>query len=146
MPASPPASPQGGAEPQSRLDRELEEILSRNDNILHLPPPPKVRPPRKPTPRPTLPPKVVRIISTPMVSALLIALVAFLLRDVSRVVASVLCFLAVACIIWPMVQRVRQPRQAPGAKMWRGQTFEVGSPAEPTLFDSVRSWWNSRKR
>lgn len=81
-----------------------------------------------------------------MVSALLIALVAFLLRDVSRVVASVLCFLAVACIIWPMVQRARQPRQAPGAQMWRGQIFEVGPRAEPTLFDSIRTWWNSRNR
>lgn len=146
MTASPPVSPQNDGEPKSRLDRELEEILSRNDNILHLPPPPKVKPQRKPTPRPTVPPKLVKFVSTPMVSAVLIALVAYFLRDVSQVVANVLCFLAVACIIWPVVQRLRQPQQAPGATMWRGQVYQMGPPAEPTIVDSLRTWWNSRKR
>lgn len=146
MTASPPVSPQDGGEPKSRLDRELEEILSRNDNILHLPPPPKVKSQRKPLPRPALSPRVTRFISTPMVSALLIALVAYLVKDISQVVANVLCFLAVACIIWPVVQRMRHSQQAPDAKMWRGQTYQTGPLAEPTLFDSLRVWWDSRKR
>ena len=147
-PAEPPSDNSTG---KSRLDRELEEILSRNDNIRHLPPPPsqkKPRPIRPTAPAGTsyLPPAAKKLLETPIVVALAVSLLAYALRDVSALLASVLCFVAVACIILPIVRRFQRPTAAPPTQMWRGRTFEVGSPQNESIVDSIRSWWSSRQR
>ncbi len=146
-----PENPQG----KSRLERELEEILSKDDNILHLPPPPKARKPRQlksataPTSSFNLPPRAMKALSSPVILALLLAVIALFISDISRLLANILCLAAVACIIWPMLQRFRRPAAAaPGAsKMWRGRVYEVQQPASSNRspLESVRGWWDSRR-
>ncbi|HYJ12654.1 MAG TPA: hypothetical protein VEW66_03630, partial [Thermomicrobiales bacterium] len=121
--SSPPPTGDGS---KSRLDREIDEILARNDNIRHLPPPPNPARPRAIRPKaPAIPASAMRLLSTPIFLALILAIVAFLLRDVSALLANILITLAVASIIWPIVQGFRRPAQAPTSQMWRGQVFEV---------------------
>jgi hypothetical protein len=141
---SPPPDGEGS---KSRLDREIDEILARNDNIRHLPPPPKISRPRPiKTKTPAIPPAAMRLLSTPLFLALILAIVAYLLRDISTLVANILVTLAVASIIWPIVQQFRRPAQTPPAQMWRGQVFEVGKPSTTTPLDSLREWWNRQRR
>jgi hypothetical protein len=142
--SSPPPDGEGS---KSRLDREIEEILARNDNIRHLPPPPSPSRPRtikmKP---PAVPATVMRFLTTPIFLALILAVIAYLLRDVSTLMANILTTLAVASIIWPIVQRFRRPAQAPTSQMWRGQVFEARPPSSTSPIDSVRDWWNRQRR
>ncbi len=144
--------PDGGTG-NSRLDRELEEILSRNDNITHLPPPPKVGPKRRVTrqvseQQPSLHPGLRAIGANPILLALFCGIGAFLFRDVSPLLANVLSLAAVVCIVHPMVQRFRQPGGGgPGEpKLWRGRVFDVSPPPSRPSTDSVRDWWPSRRR
>ncbi len=145
-----PENPQG----KSRLDRELEEILSKDDNIRHLPPPPKTRKPRQvkapsaPISSINIPPRAMKLLSSPVILALALAVIAMLISDLSRLLASILCLAAVACIIWPMLQRFRRPSaSAPDTRMWRGRVYEVGrpSPTSRTPVDAAREWWNARR-
>jgi hypothetical protein len=153
-------SPSSSKDPEnsqgkSRLDRELEEILSKDDNIRHLPPPPKACKPRQlkapssPTSSINLPPRAMKLLSSPAILALVLAVIALLISDASRLLANILCFAAVACIIWPMLQRFRRPSAAASdTKMWRGRVYEVGKPSSTstrTPLDSVREWWDSRR-
>lgn len=149
---SPPTDPPSeNSEGKSRLDRELDEILSKNDNIRLLPPPPS-RSQHKPKPTQlhgrsaTIPPGVSRWLETPIIQALALAFIALLLRDISALVANTLCFLAVACIIFPIVRGFQRPSGVPPTQMWRGRTFEVAPPRNPSMIDSVRNWWSSRQR
>jgi hypothetical protein len=150
---SPPAdTPPDGSQGKSRLDRELEEILSKNENIRLLPPPPKAtktKPsiPAAPSSLTTTFPKVLgRIASAPILVALILGIVAYLISDLSQLIANLLCVAAVVCIILPMVQRFRRPAPEPQTRMWRGQTFEVREESSSNLLDSLRTWWNSRHR
>ncbi|HYJ13084.1 MAG TPA: hypothetical protein VEW66_05815, partial [Thermomicrobiales bacterium] len=68
------------------------------------------------------------------------------LRDVSALLANILITLAVASIIWPIVQGFRRPAQAPTSQMWRGQVFEVKPPNSTSPLDSLRGWWNRQRR
>jgi hypothetical protein len=141
--SSPPPNGEGS---KSRLDREIDEILARNDNIRHLPPPPKVSRPRPiKTKQPAIPPMAMRFLSTPIFLALILAIIAYLLRDVSTLLANILVTLAVASIIWPIVQQFRRPAQTPTSQMWRGQVFEARPPSSTTPLESLRSWWNRQR-
>ena len=143
-------SPQGESG-KSRLDREIEEILAKNDNILHLPPPPKASTHRpRPAPdRPSLegliPPRIMKLMTTPIVLALMFGLAAYLVRDVSPLLANLAALVAVACIIVPMFQRLRGPAgPGPGeTRMWRGQVIEM-RPRNRSPLNGLRDWWNSR--
>lgn len=142
--SSPPPDGEGS---KSRLDREIDEILARNDNIRHLPPPPKISRPRPiKTQQPAIPETAMRFLSTPIFLALLLAIVAYLLRDVSTLLANILATLAVASMIWPIVQRFRSPAQTPPAQMWRGQVFDTRPPSPTPPLDSLRTWWNRQRR
>jgi hypothetical protein len=88
----------------------------------------------------------MRILSTPIFLALVLAIIAYLLRDASTLLANVLATLAVVSIIWPIVQRFRHPTQAPTAQMWRGQVFEVGPRQQASPMDSLRDWWSRQRR
>lgn len=147
-PTDPPSENSGG---KSRLDRELEEILSKNDSIRLLPPPPsQKKPTSRPTPirtgTPAIPPAVSRWLDVPIIQALVLAFLALLLRDISALIANTLCFVAVACIMFPIVRGFQRPAAAPPTQMWRGRSFEVTPPKNPTLIDSIRAWWSSRQR
>jgi hypothetical protein len=138
---------------KSRLDREIEEILAKNDTIRHLPPPPKApaQRPRSTTARQSLddiiPPRVMKLLSTPIILALAFGLLAYLVRGFSPLLANLASFFAVACILLPMVQRFRGPSgRAPGeTRMWRGQVVDM-RPRNRSPFDGLRDWWDSRRR
>ena len=144
-------SPEGESG-KSRLDREIEEILANNDNIRHLPPPPKA-PERRSQPAPSrqsvedmIPPRLKKLLLTPIFLALVFGLLAYLVRDVSPLLANLAALGAVACIILPMVQRWRGPNgQGSGeTRMWRGKVIEM-RPRTRTPLDGLRDWWNSRR-
>lgn len=78
--------------------------------------------------------------------AMVIAIVAYLLRDISPLLANIGATLAVACIIWPVVQRFRQPKATATTQMWRGQVYRSTMQPEPNRLDSIRQWWNDRRR
>ena len=147
MSAPPSSPPPRDDDTRSRLDREIDEILSGNDNIRHLPPPPRSP---KPTPlkqpSPTIPPAVSRFLRVPIFLATVVAIVAYLLRDVSPLLANIGATIAVACIIWPVVQYFRRPKATPTTQMWRGQVFQTQSQPATTPIDSIRQWWNDRRR
>jgi hypothetical protein len=150
---SPPAdTPPDGNQGKSRLDRELDEILSKNENIRLLPPPPKPAR-KKPTPLKTtpalssvLPPRVRQILASPLVLALGLAVLALLVSDISPLLANLLCLAAVVCIILPMIQRFRGPSSPPETRMWRGQVMDVRPSQSGTPLDSIRNWWKSLRR
>ena len=152
MATSPPETPDNDTPPKSRLDRELEEILSKNDNIRHLPPPPRPKRarPLATSPGPAhglnVPPQVRRLMGTAIIQALVLAVLALLVRDVSPLLASLLCLAAVVCIILPMVQRFRRPASPPETRMWRGQLIDVQPRSEgQSPLEGVRDWWRSRR-
>lgn len=154
---SPPAeTPSDDGTGKSRLDRELDEILSKNENIRLLPPPPQASRPSKAKPAPRqsvssiesmIPPKARELITSPIILALGLAIVALLVSDVSALLATLLSLAAVVCIVTPMVQRFRRrPSAPPDVRMWRGQVIDSQPPAQPSPLDAAREWWKSRQR
>lgn len=157
---SPPAeNPSDDRSGKSRLDRELDEILSKNENIRLLPPPPAgpktARPTRiKPKVGPVqqsaqsmIPPRARELLASPVILAVALAIVALLVSGLSPLLANLLCLAAVACVVAPMVQRFRgRPSAPPEIRMWRGQVIDTTSPKQPTPIDAVRDWWRSRQR
>jgi hypothetical protein len=142
--SSPPPDDNG---PKSRLDREIEEILARNDTIRHLPPPPKApRANRVTVATPRVPPTVRRLLGVPIFLSFVIAIAAYLVRDISPLFANILATAAVACIIWPIIERFRRPASAPPIQVWRGQVYHSPSRRDPSPLDSVRQWWSDRRR
>lgn len=159
MQSPPTETPSDGGRGKSRLDRELEEILSRNDNIRLLPPPPQAQKASK-TPRPRLtppragssfesliPPRARELLKAPIVIALGLAILALMVAGVSALLANLLGLAAVACIVMPMAQRFRgRPSAPPDVRMWRGQVMDAKPPQQPSPLDAARDWWKSRQR
>ena len=138
---------------RSRLDREIDEILERNDNIRLLPPPPT---PKRQRPSPsqslssatsTLPAPLQRALRVPLVQAFLLVIVAIMIDGVSPLLANVLCAAAVLCIIVPIVTQWRRPGAMPESRTWRGREIDppsrFASPESP--IDRARRWWSSRQ-
>lgn len=143
----------GSGASKSRLDRELEEILSRNENIRLLPPPPAppkrkaVRPAVWHTPAMTFSPRARVLMTSPIVLALALAIAAMLVSGLSPLLANVLALVAVVCILLPMVQRFRRsPGAPPETRMWRGQVIDAPRPNPSSPLDAARDWWKSRQR
>ncbi len=156
---SPPAeNPSDDRPGKSRLDRELDEILSKNENIRLLPPPPetKSRPPTRikpkvgPTPPPMesmIPPKMRELMMSPIVMAVGLAIIAMLVVGLSPLVANLLCLAAVVCVVAPMAQRFRsRPSAPPEIRMWRGQVIDSTPSRQQSPIDAARDWWKSRQR
>ncbi len=154
---SPPAdTPPNGSSGKSRLDRELEEILAKNENIRLLPPPPEQpKPNRTRTPSPKvgsapgsmIPPQARTLMASPIVVALGLAIAAVLVAGFSALLANLLGLAAVVCILYPMAQRLkRKPTAPPDIRMWRGQVIDAKPPQQPSPLDAAREWWKSRQR
>jgi len=154
---SPPAeTPENGGPGKSRLDRELEEILARTENIRLLPPPPQA--PKTPRAKPIpvragssfesmIPPRARQLLAAPIVMALGLAIVALLVSDISALLATLISLAAVACIVVPMAQRFRRgPSAPPDIRMWRGQVMDATPPRPSSPLDTARDWWKSRQR
>ena len=55
---------------------------------------------------------------------------AYLVRDVSALLANVLVLASVVCLFWPIVARLRQPAGSP-SRRWRGRDMDFRPPPEP---------------
>jgi hypothetical protein len=152
MQSPPTDTPPESGPGKSRLDREIDEILSKDENIRLLPPPPKpARPHAKttsstPTMGAMIPPRFQKLITAPIVVALALGVLALLIADLSPLFANLLCLAAVVCIVHPMFQRFRRPTTTPETHMWRGQVIDVRQSKGSSSMDSVREWWKSLKR
>lgn len=134
---------------KSRLDREVDEILASSQRHNPLPPPTPIRPNMQVAqPKASMPPQVLAACRTPILQALACALLAWIVRDVSPLLASVLAFGAIVCIILPIVRgsRPSTPSRSLETRMWRGQVIDMRQPSTRTPLDSLRDWWNARHR
>lgn len=151
--------PSSGSE--SRLDREVREILQKNrasdsrrdkdrksDNVRQF---------RRPlsTPSSNVPARSVgsagfevwrdRLLENPLVLAVIIAVAAWLISDVSKLLATLLAFVAVAALFVPFAN-LGGKKTGPGEqKMWRGQVVEP-HPNPTSPLDGLQRWWRSRSR
>ncbi|HYI25021.1 MAG TPA: hypothetical protein VD767_06380 [Thermomicrobiales bacterium] len=137
------------SQPKSRLDREIEEILARTSPSPESQAPiPFQRPNRAPSRHLTIPPQLTAVLQVPILQALILAIAAWLVDGLSPLLASILALAAVVCILLPMARggRVSKSNVAPEARMWRGQVIDA-TPAQPkTPIESLRTWWDNRRR
>jgi hypothetical protein len=141
-------NPTGDRQQKSRLDREIEEILSRSEAEERLPPPPTPIRPRPVRTAPSIPPRVVAMAQVPILQALVLGFAAWMVDDLSHLLANLLALAAVVCIILPMVRGVRPSTQtiAPETRMWRGQVIDTRPQQPRTPVETLRDWWNARRR
>ena len=114
----------------------------------------------KPPPKPRQPPRLRSIqggksirpgLSSPrfhaasfwLVGALVLAICAVLVDDVSPLLANLLALAAVVAVLMPIIQHFRRPATPSQSKMWRGQVLEV-TPPQSSPLDQLRHWWQSR--
>ena len=141
-------NPTGDRQQKSRLDREIEEILSRSEAEQRLPPPPTPIRPRPVRATPSIPPRVAAIAQVPILQALALGIAAWLVSDLSQILANLFALAAVVCIILPMVRGVRPSTSttiAPETRMWRGQAIDTRPQQPRTPLESLRDWWNARR-
>jgi hypothetical protein len=142
-------NPREPDQPRSRLDQEIDDILTRSGAD-------KLKGPKR-TPKPPdlrsirggqssqARPAWLKTSSGAfwMVLALVIAFVAVLVADASPLLARLLVFAAVASFLVPIVQRFRGTSSPPPQKMWRGRPIEI-EPQQPSPLDQIRDWWRRR--
>lgn len=148
-------TPEGSApSSKSRVDREIEEILSRSENVLPLPPresrpkrPSIQKPPQAQTP--TFSDLTARwgprVLAAPILLALGAALMSVLLSGSSPLLANLFAFLAVGLVLYPIIQRFRSPSTAPEARMWRGREIDPRFD-QPSPISQIKQWWSSQRR
>jgi len=148
-------TPEGSApSSKSRVDREIEEILSRSENVLPLPPR-EFRPKRPPVQkRPQAPSSSFsdltarwgpKVLAAPILLALGVALFSVLIAGSSPLLANLFAFIAVVLVLYPIIQRFRHPSTAPEARMWRGR--EIDSRLDqPSPISQLKQWWSSQRR
>lgn len=120
--------------PTSRLEREVAEILERsekqpisfNDEV-------RRRANARRTTAPVAPPASVNLQSRferlgagrYLILAIIAAVLAFVVSDLSPLLANILAIVCVAAIFIPVVQRFRNP-DSHSSMMWRGQDLSRG--------------------
>lgn len=136
----------------TRLDRELEEILQASERERPLPRPPKIK--AEPVVQRAsmkevfdrIPPPVRRYLGVPIFQAVGLGILAVIVDSFSPLLAAILCIAAVVCIMIPVIQRFRTPPQAPGAKMWRGRVVDFSPPPVTTSpWETIRRWLSGRR-
>lgn len=143
---------------RSRLDREVDEILSQATRDAPLPPTPISSRRRKPAQGPTLGDRIRVAASTlldvlltvPLITAVAFGIVCAVVAPYSRLLAMLFAVLAVAVLIVPYVQQARRS-SLPGGdpKMWRGRIMDPLPPSrrigERSAADKISDWINSRR-
>ena len=127
----------GGDEPRpptSRLEREVAEILERSDKQpISFTDEVRRRASTRRASTPVAAPPAVSLHSRferlgagrYLIVAIVAAILAFVVSDVSPLLANILAIVCVAAIFIPVVQRFRQP-DSPSSTMWRGQDLSRG--------------------
>lgn len=135
--------------PTSRLEREVAEILERSekqpisfsDEVRR-----RANTRRVAVPVPTAQPMSLQSRFEQLgqgrylIVAIVAAVLAYFVRDISPLLANILAIVCVAAIFVPVIQRFRQP-DASGSTMWRGQDLSrsVSRPARlERIFDRFR--------
>lgn len=122
--------------PYSRVESEVLEILQRNDRPLSISEHVRRKAARARRARLERAAWQVRRAQgeagpgTFLVACLGLALLAYFLRDVSALLASILALASAVCLFWPIVMRVRRPA-GPSNRRWRGRDIDYTPPAEP---------------
>lgn len=153
MPTS--AEPHGspGENPgKSRLEREIEEILEKTEREHPLPPPTPIRPDIEQPDQPLknlrsridIPDMGVvgitmhRMLETmPLFVALMLAIVAWMIGDLSPFLAHIVAIASVVALFWPVFGASRAP--TPLDKTWRGQSY-TGRQDSPESALRFREW------
>ena len=124
---------------KSRLEREIEEILEKTEREHPLPPPTPIRPDID-QPWSSLKSRVNvpdmsdfgttmrrMLDSMPLFVALMLAILAWMISDLSPFLANIVAIASVVALFWPIISATRAP--TPMEKTWRGQTY--GARQEP---------------
>ncbi len=137
---------------QSRLEAEIEEILTRTQAEKPLPPPTPFRKPRRRV-APELgkkfqPQKAGSTIerwvtAAPLFTALALAILAVVIRDLSPLLTRGVIILSMVALFWPFINRWRRP-SAPSSQMWRGRTIDIDRSG-PSPLDEFRRWFRNRR-
>jgi hypothetical protein len=137
---------------QSRLDAEIEEILTRAQSEKPLPPPTPFRRPRRGVGqnvgRKLQQQKLGAIIerwltAAPLFVALGLTILAVIIRDVSPLLTRGVVILAMVALFWPFISRWRRP-DTPSSQMWRGRTIDIDRSG-PSPLDEIRRWFRNRR-
>lgn len=142
-----------GTPKRSRLDREIDDILTQSTKTNPLPPIPfkqRVSEKRRATPAPSpstpqLPMRDFAKILTayPILTSLAFAILCSMVGDASPLLARLFALAAVVALVYPIVVSVRGGSGDAGPKLWRGQVIDIHqSPSSPV--EQVKRWFRSR--
>jgi hypothetical protein len=140
---------------ESRLDRELAEILSRTGS--NLPPIPaepisitkyrqKLRPTRSSASMDWSKQgrQVLDVITAvPLLTALALGVLCAMVGNSSQLLAELFALAAIVVLLAPIVTRMRSGRGSNEPKLWRGQVMN-SSPMQENPLDQVKRWFQSR--
>lgn len=142
--------------PQSKLDREIEEILRKKSqeptNIAEYRRGPQNQAPTKISGRSVLPTAhrwIGILVSFPLGLAMVLAMFAYASRNVSGLLTLIFCTLAVAAIWVPSLLNLRRPTTSrqPQVKYWRGRPY--ASSAKEIIsrspIDSLKRYFDQRR-
>lgn len=139
--------------PKTRLDREVDEILARSDKIRPFPTPGNRESSRKPpvttvstSPTDSLLTPAIDLIRRlpPLVIAIALGIAAWVVSDVSQLLANLFAFAAIVALLFPLFSRLRGGPTPPRTQMWRGREMDVSSPGSDPL-RRIESWWKRRR-
>ena len=152
MPTSTDDSDNAPRRRPSRLEAEIEEILARTEAQS----PPRGPVPFRRPPRPRTPVHVSRpwrtdagrtlerwLTTAPLLTALVLAIIAVLVREVSPLLTHLIVVGSVIALFWPLLRRIRGP-EATGSRTWRGRTIDIDRPG-PSVLDDIRRWFRQRR-
>ncbi|MGI8405456.1 MAG: hypothetical protein ACR2OE_11960 [Thermomicrobiales bacterium] len=135
---------------RSRLDREVDEILTHTMKSNPLPPIPfkqrvaekRSRMPHPPAASPWY--EVQRILTAiPILTALACAILCVMVAGASPLLARLFAIAAVVALIYPIVLHLRGGSKPAGPQLWRGQVMDTRPPQASPL-DEVKRWFRSR--
>lgn len=145
------STPKPESSARSRLDREVDEILTNTMSSNPLPPIPfkqrvaekRARMPHPPATASTWH-EVQRILTAiPILTALACAILCVMVAGASPLLARLFAIAAVVALIYPIVIHLRGGSRSTGPQLWRGQAMDSRSPQSSPL-DEVKRWFRSR--
>jgi hypothetical protein len=144
--------------PQSKLDRELEEILTKKSKERAREPIPFHSHPNAPKTKGTAALGSVRemagslwypLVRMPLLFAFVLVFAAWLVSDLSPLLALLLCAWAVGSLWWPGIKRLMGPADTgkPDVKYWRGRPYssELKDVVSRHPVDSLKRYFDRRR-
>lgn len=145
-------------QPKSKLDRELEEILTKKSREKPLEPIPFSSHPNAPKTkgaeaiiniREVLHSLWLPLSKMPLLLAFVLVFAARLVNGISPLLALILCAWAVGSLWWPGIKRLAAPADAgkPDVKYWRGRAYtsEIKDAVSRHPVDSLKRYFDRRR-